>query len=332
VDLRGEETPVERRLSFDGVAEIYDRARPSYPAQAFSDLFGFWQDGREVDPAARLVADGLVADGLVADGEVDPAARVVADGLVADGEVDPAARVVADGLVADGLVAGGLDVLEIGPGTGKATRSLLDAGARVTAVEYGPRLAEFLRQHLGREYPLTVLDGSFENVQLPASSFDLVVAATAFHWIDPAVRVDKSLGLLRPSGVLATMSTVQVRSDVDGGYFDRSAPIYRRYENTESTDEVAPLPDEVSPPELEQFRRHPSLVEPTLRLYRWDQTYTTATYADLLRSFSNLQIMAPGAREALIGELCALIDSDFSGTVVRPLVIALAMARKVVPT
>jgi SAM-dependent methyltransferase len=290
---------LERRLSFDGVAEIYDRVRHSYPSQAFSNLFDFWGDGNE---ARSPIGDSR-----------ERQVTGTADERVARPAGDE------------------LEVLEIGPGTGKATRSLLDAGARVTAVEYGPRMAAYLRKHLGGEPRLTVLEGSFEGVVLPLMGFDIVVAATAFHWIDPSVRLDKSIGVLRPSGVLATLSTVQVRSDVDRGFFDRTSPIYRRYRDTEVGDDIGPLPEDVSPKELEEFRAHPGLRDATLRLFRWDQTYTSSSYADLLRSYSNMQIMPPAARESLISDLCALIDSDFGGSIVRPLVIALAMARKVAP-
>ncbi|MCW2974924.1 MAG: methyltransferase, partial [Actinomycetia bacterium] len=68
------------RAPFDRVAELYDRARPTYP----SDLI--------VDVAAL-----------------------------------------------------GPRVLEIGPGTGQATRALAERGAQVTAVELGKSLAELAR-------------------------------------------------------------------------------------------------------------------------------------------------------------------------------------------
>lgn len=264
-------TRTELRLSFDEVAEIYDRARHSYPSGAFADMFAYLRERREV--------------------------------------AHP-------------------DVLEIGPGTGKATRALLEAGATVTGVELGSRMAAFLRNAFPGEAALTVVEGAFEAVELPASSFDVVTAATAFHWVDPSVRVDKSVELLRPSGVLATLSTVQVQSEVARGFFERTAPIYAKYHEATEHGYVAPAPDEATPPEFEELRGHAGLRDAVVMRYRWDQTYSSATYADLLRSYSNVQVMAEGDREGLIAELCELIDTEFDGTVVRPLVIALAMARR----
>jgi len=284
---------MERRLSFDGVAEIYDRVRHSYPPQALADLFQFWRKG------------------------------------TGDAASPPGAASRPGSASREGAGVG-IDVLEIGPGTGKATRALLDAGARVTAVEYGPRLAAYLREQLGDSPALSIIGGAFEEVALPLSGFDLVIAATAFHWIDPAIRIAKSINVLRPLGVLATLSTVQVRSEVDRGFFDRTSAIYRKYQSDEVADDQPPAPDEVVPGEFIDFQEHPGLADAELRRYRWDQSYTSASYADLLRSYSNMQVMPAGAREALINELCALIDAEFGGVVVRPLVIALAMARRAV--
>jgi SAM-dependent methyltransferase len=48
---------------------------------------------------------------------------------------------------------------------------------------------------------------SFEDYQAPGGSFDLIVAATAFHWIDPEVAWAKAARLLVPGGWLAVLST-----------------------------------------------------------------------------------------------------------------------------
>jgi SAM-dependent methyltransferase len=220
------------------------------------------------------------------------------------------------------------EILEIGPGTGKATRGLLDAGGRVTAVELGTRMVEFLRSAFADEPALRVVEGSFEDVELAPASFDVVTAATAFHWIDPAVRIDKSIELLEPCGVLASLATVQVDSQQANGFFEKSDPIYAKYQDDKGGGYVAPSFDEATPPEFEEFRAHPRLREVVLHRYRWDQTYSSAEYADLLRSYSNMQIMAAADREALIAELCELLETEFGGRVVRPLAIALTMARR----
>ena len=81
---------------------------------------------------------------------------------------------------------GELRAVEIGPATGQATRPLLEHGMAVTAVEPGEALAEFLRTKLGGEFPqLDVTTAKFEGAELESGAFDLVLAATSFHWLDP---------------------------------------------------------------------------------------------------------------------------------------------------
>jgi SAM-dependent methyltransferase len=118
------------------------------------------------------------------------------------------------------------DVVEVGPGTGQATGSLLGLGARVTAVELGPRLAERLRHNFPSRDDLEIIVAHFEAVDLPSHSFDAVVSATAFHWIAAPENLEKPHALLRPGGWLALIDTVQVTAPADHGFFERVQPIY----------------------------------------------------------------------------------------------------------
>ena len=261
--------PSDMRLSFDQVPEVYDRARPSYPEQAFTDLFAYL--GQEV--SARHPA-----------------------------------------------------IVEVGPATGQATKALLDHGAEVTAVELGPNLAAFLQDKIDEHSHLTVVNSAFENVELPLASFDVILAATAYKWLDPATRIQKAVSLLRPSGVLATLSTIQIESSTDRGFFDRTYPIYQKYRPDEP-ETFAQTEEEAAPPEYAEFLASDLLRDVELHPFRWDQTYTTDSYEDLLRSYSDMQMMEKQARDALIGELRHVIDNEFGGTVVRPLVMALTVGR-----
>ncbi|HME21348.1 MAG TPA: class I SAM-dependent methyltransferase [Acetobacteraceae bacterium] len=97
-------------------------------------------------------------------------------------------------------LARGRAVFEIGAGTGKATRRLLDLGADpLVALEPDPRLAAFLRK-TARDAALRVIVSSFEDAALNTPSFDLGVCATAFHWLDENAALLKVADLLRPGG------------------------------------------------------------------------------------------------------------------------------------
>jgi SAM-dependent methyltransferase len=91
--------------------------------------------------------------------------------------------------------------LEIGAGTGKATRLFAERGVTVTASEPdGAMLAE-LRRHVPAS--VKTVEAAFEDLQ-PAERYDLVYAAAALHWTNPVGRWSRMSALLGPSGVFSS--------------------------------------------------------------------------------------------------------------------------------
>ena len=95
--------------------------------------------------------------------------------------------------------------LEIGAGTGKATAPFLDAGYDVTAVELGENMAGFLRKRFETYKSFHVIVSSFEEAPLEEDSYNLVYAASAFHWVDASIGCPKMLRLLTKGGVCALL-------------------------------------------------------------------------------------------------------------------------------
>lgn len=221
-------------------------------------------------------------------------------------------------------------ILEVGPGTGQATASLLERGAAVTAVEVGANLAAFLTRKFSTNPRLTVVNAAFEETSLGDGAWDLVTAATAFHWIDPAERMARAHALLVPGGVLGIIDTIQVRDPADRGYFERSQPIYARYWPDQAIYQPAPEPD-VVPPVFEEMRASGLFEDVSVQRWRWDQRYEVDAYIDLVRSYSNTYDLEPAAREAFLDELRAMVTAEEGSSVLRPLVITLTMGRKARP-
>lgn len=113
-----------------------------------------------------------------------------------------------------GALRPGSRVVEVGCGTGKLTRLLVERGLRVDAVDPGPAMIAVARWHVGEE-AVRFHVGRFEDVELPEHAFEAVFSATAFHWVDPRVGWAKAARLLRPGGVLALLTHVGDRSDHD---------------------------------------------------------------------------------------------------------------------
>ncbi|SDI95201.1 Methyltransferase domain-containing protein [Frankineae bacterium MT45] len=90
------------------------------------------------------------------------------------------------------------EVLDLGAGTGKLTRSLVARGLTVTAIDPSPNMLARLREH----FP--TIDsrlGSAEAIDLPDASVDAVVVGSAFHWFDRPAADAEMARVLRPGGV-----------------------------------------------------------------------------------------------------------------------------------
>lgn len=91
--------------------------------------------------------------------------------------------------------------LEIGAGTGKATRLFARRGVLVTATDPdGAMLAE-LRKHVPTN--VTTVQSAFEELR-PGERYGLVYAAAALHWTNPEGRWSRMAALLEPGGVFAS--------------------------------------------------------------------------------------------------------------------------------
>lgn len=118
--------------------------------------------------------------------------------------------VVVDHLVERAELGDTSRVLEVGCGTGQLTRRLAARGVLLTAIDIAPSMVTAAPKRVGAG-SVTFHATSFEELETDAGSFDLIVSADAFHWVDPELRFAKTTGLLRPgSGWLAVLSLQQV--------------------------------------------------------------------------------------------------------------------------
>lgn len=215
-------------------------------------------------------------------------------------------------------------IVEVGPGTGQATKDLLARGASVHAVEIGSATAAKLRQKLP-SIRLRVSVGDFEQIDLPASSADALFSATAYHWISAQAQTDRPAFLLRPDGIVAIVDLIQVTSAVDHGFFDAATPIYERYGEGRHGS-AAPARDAVDPPMRKVLEEDGRFHQVVVRRWDWDQAYTAAEYRKLMLSYSGTQMMVTSQRLGLLDDMEALINQEFGGKITRPLVATLTTA------
>jgi len=222
------------------------------------------------------------------------------------------------------LLPGRPAILEVGPGTGQATRDLLSRGATVHAIEIGPALAAKLREVLPSP-ALTVTIGDFEEVDVEDHGFDAVFSATAYHWISPKAQVDRPVNVLRPGGVVAIVDLNQVSSPYDKGFFAAAQPIYERYGEGHAGPR-APERDAVDPAIRRALRDDPRFSNVEVRAYDWNQTYSAADYRKLMLSYSSTQMMRPPARQGLLDDMENFVRQQFGNQVTRPIAVTLTTA------
>lgn len=197
----------------------------------------------------------------------------------------------------------GSRVLEVGPGTGKATAELERRGYVVTGIELSPELAEIAR----RNAPAAeIAVGDFETWEPPEANFDAVVAFTAFHWIAPELRYAKPARLLRPGGALAVVHTHHVRND-DPFWFS----------SQEDYDAVVPHPDNAPPPlpeEVASWVLDEALFRDIVRRRCPVETvYSPDEYIALIETYSDNIALPEAQREELFRRLRTRIEAQ--GTV-----------------
>jgi SAM-dependent methyltransferase len=173
-------------------------------------------------------------------------------------------------------------VLDLGAGTGKLTRSLVDAGLRVTAVEPSERM----RERLSAAVPeALVRAGSAEEIPLGDGAVDAVVVAHAWHWFDIDQAAREIARVLVPGGTLSLVWNVR----------DESEPW------------VADLGHIMHQQSRQAIDSRPEIGEPFGPLermeIRWSRTMSRAEILDMVASRSYVITLPDTDREQLLGDV-----------------------------
>lgn len=215
-------------------------------------------------------------------------------------------------------------VVEVGPGTGQATKDLLARGAVVHAIEISPTMAAKLRSNLPSER-LQVSLGDFEAIDLTVENADALFSATAYHWISPRAQLDRPATVLRPGGLIAIVDLIQVDSPEDRGFFAAAQPIYESHGQGHSGP-PAPTRDDVEPAIHKALTEDQRFGDVVVHRYDWNQTYSASEYRKLMLSYSVTQMMGEDNRLGLLDDMESFVNERFDGYVTRPLVVTITTA------
>ncbi|KAA0074205.1 class I SAM-dependent methyltransferase [Mycolicibacterium sp. P9-64] len=202
----------------------------------------------------------------------------------------------------DDLVAAGADTaLDVGAGTGIASRQLADRGVDVLALEPDQRMAE-----LAAEKGIRTQAATFEEWDAAGQMFDLVLFAQSFHWVDPDAALPKVRRLLTGRGQLALawnriFPVSPSRSDF--------APIYRDFMEPGSP-LVTPTP---TSPGLDVARVDDVLENAGFTVcqhtYQREAHYDRDAWLDLVFTYSNHLVLPPDKASELRNRLADYIGA-----------------------
>jgi SAM-dependent methyltransferase len=208
-----------------------------------------------------------------------------------------------------GPVPAGLDVLEVGCGTGIASRQMAQRGAKVLGVELAPRMAEIARDH-----GVDVEIAAFEAWDAAGRTFDRVTSAQAWHWLDLPIATAKAAAVLRLGGTLGLIWNVGCQPDdladaLEEVYESIVPPgghrLFRGYAADRLSDFKTGLESEI-----DAISASPDFGAPTEKWFPWTRAYQRDEWLNQLVSRSDHAALEPMVRDRLFEAIGAAIDDQ----------------------
>jgi SAM-dependent methyltransferase len=210
----------------------------------------------------------------------------------------------------------GADVVEVGAGTGIATRLMVERGATVFPVDIDAEMAQRLLRY-DPQAPAVLADG--EALPFRDGVADLVCYAQAWHWVRVPVAAAEAARVLRPGGSLAVWW-----NDVDAEDFrwwqrqqerlEAMSPGYSR--------------DYRSRPFADEIRWTGFFADAATVTCRWHRTIDIDRYVTWLRSKSYVAAIGDGVEDFLDAERRSLLRVFPDGNVLEPFRTVLVVARR----
>lgn len=204
-------------------------------------------------------------------------------------------------------------ILEIGCGPGTFTLPLAERGYAVDAVELGPGMARHASGKLAPFERVRVIQSGFEAFST-SKTYRLIVAASAFHWLDVMTRFQHCAQLLEADGFLAICSAGCRRGPASEAFWTLAEPIYRTFVAAGQGWHGASRSKRPGRYRIGASRLFDAVSH---GVYHWQRTYRSSDYVDFLDTWPEHRALPPDRRLELYGRLTELLDSRFHGEIVQ---------------
>jgi SAM-dependent methyltransferase len=221
----------------------------------------------------------------------------------------------------------GTGVVEVGPGTGQATRRLLELGASpLVAIEPNAELARYLAGSVGDRAEVRVTP--LEDAELQPESFDLAAAASSFHWIDAAAGLGVLFRALRPCGWIALWWTGFGDRDRPDPFHDATAPLLADMPKSPvGSHRAGRTPSEGGDPIWLRALADAGFEEGEYERIPWKRTFDARRIREIFSTFSPFLSVDEPTRTETLDALERIAREEFGNRVEKPLVTALYTAR-----
>ncbi len=215
-------------------------------------------------------------------------------------------------------------VVEIGPGTGLATRRLLDRPVKsLAAIEPDGAMAAMLRQEIA-DPRLQVIESGFLDAPLPPAAADLAAAACSFHWVDPDRGYARLRTIVRPGGTVALWWHSYRNADRD--------PFFAALEGSLRGIKLPPSEGPDGYVYLDEARQRDVLRshgfgDVEFELARTERSLDADGMRALYASFSFVRLLPDDARQRLLDRIADLVETRFSGRAPNIVLTPLYLAR-----
>ncbi len=214
-------------------------------------------------------------------------------------------------------------ILEIGSGTGIATRLFAQRGFSILCLEPGQNLISVASEKL-KSYPKVRFERCrFENWTVNQGAFDLFISAQAFHWVPQEVGFPKAATALKQHGHLALFWNMYPR--IEGAIGTDLDQAYRK-QIPETVIDDTPF-EELIEKRAKSLEAHGFFENVVTRTYPWSAHYKTKAYLGLLNTYSDHLRLSKQRRNALFEEIADVIEQH-GGIVEKPYLAVLYLARK----
>ena len=219
------------------------------------------------------------------------------------------------------------NLLEIGTGSGIATKEIAKLKARIITVEPGDNLVEVAKQNLSGYQNIQFICDTFENCDFKGRQFDIILSATTFHWLERDSKYYDCYRYLKDNGILVLYwnsfcrENSPIMREIDEVYARNLSATYER-----KSDVNRGVLDKVIKREQELIQSEYFYIS-ALKRYRTEYQYDSDSYVALLNTYPKIIKLSSEVRNKFLAEIKEVIIKN-GNQITIPILTSLYICRK----